>query len=1061
MNRRSFLHALGIGGGAAAAGCNWDDNRYYTPVEKVVPYLAHPVQTAPGTPNYFATTVGTGPRAWPVTAIHREGRVVNVAANHVAFNDSKGALARAVSSTQFFELQRHYSPDRIQEPSRPGEKQREVLEFDAATQLLADEITKARAAGKKVVYLGPYASGAIVDLLDGFVDQSIYWEPLGLENEAAAARALFGDEEGRASLPRYDLSGAQFILSFGAPFLGDAWGGPGHQAAYALARDANHDHSVARFAAVTPLRDQTAANADDWYACKPGSEAQVALAIAKIAGAEYLRQRDEEGNPPPFARLIEQADKGVAARASGLSVSQIEEIAERFANSRAIALPGGVVGASAAGTALAAATYLLNIVARANVSNLFTNDGYPGPVHTFGDIQSLVDEMKKKDSSIGVLLLGDLDVLSVLPDQGSFLANLEKEGIFSVSLTSHPSETTTKTDLVIPVASIFEEWGDERPDQRIRLVRQPVMGTLYEGTPMLGDLVLDLWRAVDAENAPEGNWHAYLKRHWATHVWGPEVAGVAASSAQADGLVDEPEFETWWQGVLRAGFHRRTAAPVPFPQERQPRLDLNGAPEGQGEYHLVVYPHAFLLDGRYANQPWAQEVPDPMTGQVWDTWVLVHPKTAAKLGVGDNDTLAISSGEMTIDVGVEVHPCVAEDVLAVPMGGGHTRASGRYAANVGVNAVTLLRGKPDAHGALAWQQTKCTASKLEKKADLHSTYGVYPRTYEPGSALTNESDSDRNFVALVPEKAWRDAGGDEPSDHPGELTGIHHLPVDPRLKGTKDTDFYKLPDHPNYRFGMSVDTNLCTGCGACAVACYAENNLPVVGKEKVKQGREMSWIRVNRYFRERELGEDSPTVHFVPMMCQHCGHAPCESVCPVLATYHSIDGLNAMVYNRCVGTRYCSNACPYSARKFNYHSYVWPEPFNLQLNPDVVTRTMGVMEKCTFCIQRIRRAKSAFRDRGKKVEQPALSQLPACAEACPSQALTFGNLIVENDPVTVSRKSPRNYIPLAEVNTFPAVNYLARASFHFELDDHHGGGHGGGDHDGEAHHDEPSSGDHH
>ncbi|MEN0062487.1 MAG: 4Fe-4S dicluster domain-containing protein [Myxococcota bacterium] len=1060
MNRRSFLQALGVGGGATAAGCNWDDNRYYVPIENLVPYLAHPVQTAPGTPNYFATTVGKGPSAWPVTAVHREGRVVNVAANHFAYHETKGKVARAVPATQLFELQRHYSPDRIAAPRRHDRKTgaSEEVSFEDARRMLSDAVRAARnpASGepKSVVYLGPYASGSIVDLIQEFADEAIFWEPMGRENEAAAAKALFGDEDGNAVLPRYDLSGAEFVLSFGAAFLGDAWGGPGHEAEYAMARDANHQHSVARFAAVTPLRDQTSANADDWYACNPGSEAQVALAIAKSVAEKsgYLDTRDENGEMTPFAKIISRADIGSAAKASGLSVSDITKLASMFEKPGSVALPGGMVGASAAGTALAAATYLLNIVSRANVNGLFTNDGYPGPVHTFGDIERLLTDMKA--GRVGVLLLGDLDVLHSLPNAQAFAAALELEVVdLHVALTSHPNETTAKVDLVIPVASVFEEWGDEEPVQRMRLVRQPVMKPLYAGTPMLGDLLLDTWREVDSENAPQGSWLDRLQQTWAAKLW--------ASDDTADGadLVSDDRFAAWWQNTLRMGFHETLGGGAPFPQTRAPQLDLNGAFKGTGEYSFVIFPHPFLLDGRYANQPWAQEVPEPMTGHVWDTWVLVHPETAKELEVGDNDVLSISTGEASLEVGVEVHPCVAKGVLAMPMGGGHTRASGRYADGVGVNAVSLLQGATDEQGALVWQHAHCTATKREGKADLHSTYGVYPRTYAAGNVLTNESDSDRNFVALVPAEQWKDVA-DDPVDHPGELTGIHHLPVDPRLKATGQTDFYKLPDHPSYRFGLTVDTNLCTGCGACAVACYAENNLPVVGKEKVKQGREMSWIRVNRYFRENELGEADPTVHFVPMMCQHCGHAPCESVCPVLATYHSIDGLNAMVYNRCVGTRYCSNACPYSARKFNYHSYAWPEPFNLQLNPDVVTRTMGVMEKCSFCVQRIRRIKSAWRDSnpGKLVPEVHLEQLPACAEACPSNALTFGNLNDEEQVVSSSRKSARNYIPLAEVHTFPAVNYLAKASFHFEPG-HHGGGHG--DSHGEKHHDEASSGDHH
>jgi molybdopterin-containing oxidoreductase family iron-sulfur binding subunit len=515
-----------------------------------------------------------------------------------------------------------------------------------------------------------------------------------------------------------------------------------------------------------------------------------------------------------------------------------------------------------------------------------------------------------------------------------------------------------------------------------------------------------------------------------------------------DGIADT---DSAWTDSLREGFFQKPENAVKAVVTAT-SYAFGGAAtfEGSGEFYLRAFPHAFLQDGRYANQPWAQEAPDPQTGNVWDTWVEMHPDTADKLGVARNSEVEITSPHGTIKIGVHAQRGVRKDTVAIAFGNGHT-ANGRYSDGYGVNVVDLLGLARTANGGLAWQQAKVTVKATGQQADLVTTYSPYGTT-----------DEQRGFAYPVNADALGKAG-DDAREHPGDLIGIHHLPRDPRLIKADITNFYELPEHPVYRWGMTIDTNACNGCGACVVACYAENNLPVVGKAKVAEGREMGWVRINRYTSEHDGNEE---VTFVPMMCQHCGHAGCESVCPVLATYHTIEGLNAMVYNRCVGTRYCSNACPFSVRRFNYHSYVWPEPFNLLLNPDVSTRTMGVMEKCTFCVQRIREMKSAYRDEGfdKTIPEEAMSQLTACAEACPSQAMVFGNLNDPNSGPSKLRNSGRSYYPLVELNVFPAINYMAKASFHVEEAGHHGGGHGdaahGAGHD-DGHAEDPAHADEH
>ena len=408
--------------------------------------MVHPGQTTPGTPSFFATTIGTGPRAWPVLGIHREGRVVNLTANAEAYKAGNLAPAgslplhapRAVPSANLFELQRHYSPDRITEPHEGDE----VVTWDDSMAKLREAVTAATAAGKSVAYLGPYASGTLAYLInqvtEGTQGKAVFWEPLGLEAESLAAKALFDSDV----LPRYNLAGANYVLSFGASFLNDSWGNPAIRSDFTDARNAERTGQVARFATVCPVRDQTGASADDWYACNPGSEAQVALAVARLVRNKVSRGLAEG----PVASLIEAGDVATAVRDSGLSEEQLNEIADRFAKGGAVALPGGMLGASAQGTQLAIATYLLNLVSGA--AELFTSGGYPGPVSSFKDLEALIADMSA--GRIGVLLLGDLDAMQLLPNVQSFTKALERVDM-TVSVTSHRSETTQHAaKLVLP-----------------------------------------------------------------------------------------------------------------------------------------------------------------------------------------------------------------------------------------------------------------------------------------------------------------------------------------------------------------------------------------------------------------------------------------------------------------------------------------------------------------------------------------------------------------------------------------------------------------------------------
>jgi molybdopterin-containing oxidoreductase family iron-sulfur binding subunit len=491
---------------------------------------------------------------------------------------------------------------------------------------------------------------------------------------------------------------------------------------------------------------------------------------------------------------------------------------------------------------------------------------------------------------------------------------------------------------------------------------------------------------------------------------------------------------------------------------------------GNGEFHLVVYPSYRFYDGRLANRPWLQELPDPVSKFTWSSWVEISPAAADRLGVdtGHMVKLRTTTGA-SAELPVFIHPGTRDDVIAVQLGQGHT-GHGRYAQDRGINPIRLLQPEADAtSGGLIWFQAKASIEKSggwkrpaqaglvddqnnrdiartvsvnsARDADIKRGFLVAASTTAPAAAqpqqgvTTGHAEGAPQRAETHEEQAIGGGHGAE-EVHPSDARvhelqaagGMLPVELDASPKGYPHTGMhYGEYTDAAPRWGLAVDLDKCIGCSACVTACYAENNIGIVGPQQVAMGRILHWIRIERYFERDDQGHLMNTA-FVPMMCQHCGNAPCEPVCPVYAAYHTPDGLNAQVYNRCVGTRYCANNCPYKVRVFNWYSWEWPEPLNWQLNPDVTVREKGVMEKCTFCVQRIREAQNHAR-----VEDRAVSDgeiVPACAQTCPGNAIVFGNVKDPNSLVVRVAASGRGYRVLEGLNTQSAVTYLKRVSHH-------------------------------
>jgi molybdopterin-containing oxidoreductase family iron-sulfur binding subunit len=569
---------------------------------------------------------------------------------------------------------------------------------------------------------------------------------------------------------------------------------------------------------------------------------------------------------------------------------------------------------------------------------------------------------------------GGVDVLVVAGANPVFTTSLFSEALkhvpFVVWIGGVPDETAEMAHLLLPCHHTLESWSEASPRLGVLLLGQPVMQPVFPTLP-LGDILLASVHAAGVATD--------------TLPWESTQAAVEATWRELHAkLGGGTSFETFWQKVRQAGgfFQEARSAAVSLqPEVLDMPLGLPYRPSNG--LTLVAFPHIFLYDGRGADKPWLQEIPEPVSQIVWDSWAEIHPTTAERLGVAENDVIALRSEHGRTEVPVHLSEHVPPEVVAVPLGQGHS-AYGRYAKNRGANPWQLL---PAGQRSVAVEVQPTGARRA-----LVSPLGIPNMLGRPIVEAISLDDLRRGIT--------------------------------PPGCGPKVPEPYEIrPTHvyPAHQWGMTIDLNACTGCSACVAACYAENNLPIVGEEEVARGHIMSWIRIERFVPQEP---DAPLLYLMPMLCQQCDHAPCEPVCPVYASYHTEEGLNGQVYNRCIGTRYCNNNCPYKVRRFNWFKPDWPAPFHLQLNPDVTVRGAGVMEKCTFCIQRIRAAEMDAKADGRPVRDGEI--VPACAQACPAQVITFGDM---KDPGSAMMRRRiehplRGYRALEELNTQPAIVYL-------------------------------------
>ncbi len=1057
VKRRDFLKVLGVTGAAATTvGCTSEE------VGKLIPYLVSPDQTVPGVSNYYATTCRECSAACGVIAETRDGHVTKLEGNP-AHPVNRGALcARGQAAVQGL-----YNPDRFRGPMVKRNNQWSAITWDEALTLVTQQLTQLRGAqGANALFVNQHESGSFPAFLDAWLSAFGIRPHLSVDFEADHAAMDANRRTYGIAWPRFDFSAARLIVSFGADFL-DNWGASvPQQLDFADARAKLT--GAPRFIYVGPRRSLTGLNADRWIACRPGSE---------LAILNFLRGQGS----------AEQAASG-----SGATAESLEELARELRAARPSLVLAGARGPNAADVATAAAALNQSL---GNVgTTIVSAQGYASfdGVARLDTILGAVDQMR--NGGVPAVFVRGVNLAYNLPAQARFAEAFARVP-FKVSFSSYPDETSELCDLVLPDLHPLEQWGDAEPIRGTLSLQQPAMDPVFAETRATADVLIQLAKR-DPSAASRYPYNDY--RGW--------LAGRFPGGATA--------FATALAGGIASGSVAARTAPASAPASR-PAPTLQ--PPRENEFSLVTYPSPVLGDGRGANKPWLQELPDPVTKVCWSSWVELHPETAVRLGIERGDVLEVRTAAGSVRAPAYVYLGIRPDTIAMPLGQGHRSPSktdwydwgedgiqwgyGRYARSIGVNALDVIAPTTDAAGGLVLTAT-ATIRKTGDHVTIPSTEGsarqhgrgvaqavavtdlgtLRPATgaehaeeLAPGGQGRTESGTGASrggqgaaagtgAATQGPAAEGQHGGGHDipgspdhrflpglrapvAADAQGEL-GAPTAPDRGTMKGMYD------PNHPSgmakRRWAMTVDLARCTGCSACVTACYAENNIPTVGAPwqnasvfaverpgfNITRGREMNWIRIERYFEGNEdahANVDFET-RFVPMLCQHCGNAPCEPVCPVYATYHAPDGLNVQVYNRCVGTRYCSNNCPYKVRYFNWFGYgepdrkqyAFPTPLNWQLNPDVTVRGKGVMEKCTFCVQRIREAEHRAALEHRELAPDEFTT--ACAAACPSRAIVFGDAAAPDWSITRLVADARAYHVFEELNTYTAVVYLKKVN---------------------------------
>jgi len=1016
-SRRDFLKFLGFSVAAASlAACE-------APVVKTIPYVIKPEEVTPGIDNWYASSYFDGEDYCSVLVKTRDGRPIKIEGNANSGVTKGAANARVQSSVLSL-----YDGARAKSPMM-GKK---ATTWEEADKTIMGKLADVSAKGGNITILSstiisPSTKGVISEFVAKYpTTKHVSWDAVSFSGMINANRNTFG----KAIIPSYAFDKANVIVSIAADFLTN-WLSPIEFAKqYSAGRKVDPEKpEMSRHIQFESIMSTSGANADTRVPIKPSEEGTVALnlynAIAKLAGT---------GNLPSSATAY---DEQIGKVASELWANKGKSLVVAGTNDTAVQMVVNEINKM-----LGNYNEVINIdkpcYLRQGDDDAFAN---------------LVNDMK--GGKVDVLITYNVNPAYTSAGALGF-AEAYKKVPFKVSLADRMDETAMMADYLCPDSNYLEQWNDANPYEGQYSLAQPAINPLFakprfEGTRAAQESFMK-WAGM--ENT---DYYSYIVNHWRKNLL-PSVSDEGG----------DYQFTNLWNTTLQSGVLERTATDA---VEKEAQLEatmsladaaskIGSTPKGGVE--VILYEKTGIGNGSHANNPWLQELPDPISKVTWDNYITMNPAEMKEKGFSlmeeDNHAASVANltvGNMKVTLPVFPQPGQARGTVGVALGYGRT-GSGKVANGIGANAYPMVQ----------W------VNNTFQYRVANATVAAAGTTYELAATQTHHTMIGRHILkeaTLEEYKKKREAGNEVEMI----MTKDGKKPLDQvnlwdDFDKKSDVNLTNNIEGLGLRWKMAIDLNSCIGCGSCVVSCNAENNVPVVGKDEIMRVREMHWIRIDRYYssdltmeeaKKKDMTEsnrmyammppsaDNPEVAFQPVMCQHCNHAPCETVCPVMATSHASEGINQMVYNRCVGTKYCANNCPYKVRRFNWFNYYRDEKFadvnpayqmneksnsepnsnvlgRMVLNPDVVVRSRGVMEKCSLCIQRIQSGKLKAKVDGRTIKDGEINT--ACAQSCPTQAIVFGNSNDSTSRVAKLMKNERNYLLLADLNTQPNVFYMTK-----------------------------------